>query len=174
MKHLRSRGTCLAVLIALAALLQITGCGGGGGGSTSSGTGVDPVEVEVQAALNSFLSAVSKNDTDGAMSWVDSNLKYQRGNPTSFYGISEFRNYLTEFLNGATGITIEVKSPGITPDGENSAIVRGSLVCHYIDNASQSHDLVENVEFGFERVAKWGILRLSGFNLAGLAFPPVP
>ncbi len=160
---------CFAVLICL----LITGCGGGGGGG-GNGTGVDPVEIEVGVAMDVFLKAVAERNLTGAMGQVDSNLQYRRSGLTGPLGYNNFQGYLSAFIASASSITIELQNRGITP-GETAAVVRGSLVYSYLDSSGvRRSPPAENCEVGFERSTKWGINLISGFDLAGLAFPPAP
>jgi len=152
-------------------LIVLLGCGGGGGGS-DVGTGIDPIEVEVGAALDSFLKAVNDKHLTEAMSWIDSNIQYRRANSTAIYTYNGFKSFLSDFLAKAASVSVQLRNRGIVPDGENNATIRGSLVWECRDASGTFETKTENCEIAFERVSKWGIRSLSGFNLEGLYFPP--
>lgn len=154
--------------------LILAGCGGGGGGDPGNGVGNDPIEVEINSDIDVFLAAISKQDLPQAMEHVDSNLQYFRAGSSSVQGFSYFRALLSLFLEGATSINIELRDRGVTPDGENSAIVRGTLVYNYRDASKVYKEMSETCEIKYERVSRWGILSFSRFSLGGLSFPPNP
>lgn len=164
----------LLLALSLIVLALNIGCSGGGGGT--GGTGVDPIEVEINAEIDTFLAGLNARNLDQAMGEVDSNLQYSRaGSVLGVYlGYTDFRNHLSAFLSGVSSVTVKLESRGVVPDGESLARVRGTLTYSYRDSAGTVRNATEDCEMYWERVARWGIKRLSGFNLVGLAFPPAP
>jgi len=154
-------------------LLLMVGCSGGGGGG-STGTGLDPIEVEVGTELDAVLAGMNARNLDQAMAGIDSNLQYFRSGSTTPLSYSVFRDKLSAFLTGAASITVSVVSRSVVPAGESAATVRGTLVYTYRDSTGLAKSGQEECEMSWERVSRWGVKRLSGFNLAGLAFPPAP
>jgi hypothetical protein len=161
----------LVLPLLLACFLTLLGCGGGGGGT--GGTGVDPIETEVYALLDGFCSSVSARNADAAMAWVDSNLQYFRSGSTTPESFNQFRTRLTSFLQQNASVTLELRDRGLVPGGENAAAVPCLLFCRYTDAQGQVKTLEEKAEFRCERVTRWGIRLMSGFNQqGGIQFPP--
>ena len=162
-------GPLLLVLLLSLALLH--GCGGGGGGGSE--TGVDPIEVEINAVLDGFLTTLNNQNYSGSMEFIDSNLQYRRLGDTTVYPYSGYQTFLKSFLEGVSSLTVTLTERGIT-GFEDSAVARVQLSYHYLDSGNIERTYSENCEIVLERVSKWGIRSLSGYNLEGLRFPPAP
>lgn len=158
--------------IAFAAVVFVfLGCGGGGGGG-SGGTGVDPVEVEIRAALDSFLAAVASENATGTRALLAPNLKYFRSGGATPEGIDVFMGRMTVFYGKAASVSIELQDLGVSPMGETVASTRGTLVCRYRNASGTEQTLQEEAEIILEKNFFWQINSISRFNQVGMAFPP--
>lgn len=151
----------------------LTGCGGGGGGGGQGGTGVDPIEVEVGAALDVFLASLSAENLVQSMESIDPKLVYRRANPVKMEGYDAFQTYLGDFFGKAASITVELRDRGITPNGEESAIIRATLYYAYTDNTGTRKEASEFCEIVMDKIAKWRIRSFTDRDFdKGLVFPP--
>jgi len=155
------------ILLGCAGYLTL-GCGSNSG---ESANGVDPIEVEVGASLDAFFASVAARNLEAAMTQVDSNLQYYRAGSSAPLGYVDFTVQLSGFISKAASITLLINDRGIVADGENTARVRGILVCQYYTGGSLQ-TLQETCEILYERVSRWGIRSLSRYNQEGMSFPP--
>ncbi len=151
----------------------ILGCGGGGGGS--GGTGSDPIEVEINAFLDVFLAAINREDIDGAMQSVDTNLKYYcPANPNGAGGYPVLRSRLQAFFADASSISVSLIDRGVSPSSETLVHVRSDLVYSYYDASGTMHSFPpQKCEMAIVQSTRWGIVSLSGSQDTNpLSFPP--
>lgn len=167
------RFNLLSLLSLLLALVLLAGCGGGGGGGGTGGTGADPIEVEVGTVLDGFTTALQSQNLTSSLEFVDSNLQYRRLGSTNVLAYNEFQTVLQTFLAGVSSVSVTLTDRGITGD-DDAAIVRARLSYSYLDAGNTPRTYSEDCELVLEKVSKWGIRSLSGYNLDGLRFPPAP
>ncbi len=154
-------------------MVGLVGCGGGGGGGSSSDVGVDPIEVEIRAQLQGFAASVAARDGAGAMrTWADSQFVCLRATGAPPENYSSFEARLTQFLNGVASVSLTFPDLGVIGN-DLGATARGHWQIVYQTPGGQPQTLLEEIQISLEREVKWGIVSISGPNLAySVNFPP--
>lgn len=161
----------LACLLLAAMTVILLGCGGGGGESSGD---TDPLAPEINARVDAFLTAINSEDLDGAMSYIDTTIKWNHGG--SFWNHEDLKLHLQAFFTSASSITVQIDTREVVSDLESSALFAGRLSGIWKDGNGVIREFpVENIEIQWGRVpTNWGMLSFSGHAGVGAQFPPVP
>ena len=170
-------GKLLLILCLAAMIVGLYGCGGSGSDSGDDGD-ADPLAPEISSQVDGFVNAVNSgkvvgNDPSCAMYYIDSNIKYYRAGlaATSY---ASFRDYLQAFVDSSSKIRFSIDDRKFTSNGESWALCAGTLNCTWTDAGDTAKTLSEPVQIEWQRVSRWGILKLSRYDVTGLQFPPSP
>lgn len=158
---------CLLLIVLSIGLI---GCGGGTGGDGDSS---DPLGPEINARVDGLLNAISSEDLDGVMAYIDGSVKWYHAD--SIWNHEDIKRNLQAFFAAASNISLQVDTREVVSNLETFALFAGRLSGTWVDGDGVTRELqVENIEIQWSREpSNWGILSFSGHAGAGSQFPPV-